>query len=277
MIRLGGFSSLLSVLSLMMVFFILLLALTGWQVSTTLVDALSREAEVSVYYDRSLPQERVDGLATALKAVPGVTAVVPVTAEEAYDQMAAILGPEAEALTYFDENPFEAYYAVGVALSQVEPVVQQVKGLPDIAYVRDNLSILKKLDRLSLMIAGIGLLVAAAVGTATFIITAHIIREGVHSHRDQISTLKLLGAPDRFIGTPFVYAGLLLATVSAVGAALCYGAVMQAFSAGGHEILQFLPAMDTNAILLRAVGVLGVFALAMGLAASLFGLRLVRE
>lgn len=104
-LRLGGVSSLLSVVSLAMIFLMLLLALTAWRYSGATVQALGREAEVSVYYPAALEAAEISRLIGRIEAVPGVTGVTAVTEAEAYDQMAGILGPEAEALTFFEENP----------------------------------------------------------------------------------------------------------------------------------------------------------------------------
>lgn len=276
-LRLGGVSSVLSVVSLAMIFLMLLLALSAWQVSGATVEALGREAEVSVYGIAALDDAGLSRLIGRIETVPGVTGVTKVTEVEAYDQMAGILGPEAEVLTFFEENPFDAYLAVGVALGQVEPVAEAIRQLEGVDFVRDNLTILKKLERLSGIIAAAGLATAAAVGTAAFIITAHIIREGVHSHRDQIATLKLLGAPDGFINAPFILEGCLLTVLAGLLAEGIFLLMVQRFGQMGEGVLQFLPALDTKTLLLQNLGAVLAFALTMGAAASFFGLRMVRE
>ena len=50
-LRQNGLSSLLSVISLTLIFFVAILAATSWQLSTGLVRALENEAEISVYYE----------------------------------------------------------------------------------------------------------------------------------------------------------------------------------------------------------------------------------
>ena len=48
-LKLNGISSLLSILSLSLIFFVTALTLTGWQLSTDFAASLKNEAEISAY------------------------------------------------------------------------------------------------------------------------------------------------------------------------------------------------------------------------------------
>ncbi len=272
---LNGFSSVLSLVSLVLIFFVALLAVSGWRVSTELVNALQKEAEISVYYPSELDAQSVGALEKALQSIEGVQGVTPVNAKEAYANMSEILGPEAKVLSHFDKNPFEAYFEVSIELSKLAPILKAVEETPHVAYVRDNQTVLEKLSRIATLVTTLGIVIAVAVGASTFIITSHIIREGVHSHRDQINTLRLLGAPDGFIYAPFILEGVLLTTIAGALASGAFMVFIGRFQQFAGNALPFLPLFDGDAIVQSvSAGMLGVSAV-MGLGASLFGLRMV--
>lgn len=270
----NGFSSVLSMISLIMIFFIVMLAAGSWRISTDLVEALRNEAEINVYYDTGIGFE---SLKTSIQKIDGVQNVRHVDAQTAYKKMSEILGQDAAVLSNFEENPFEPYLEIGIDLDLLIPVVSGIEALPGVIYVRDNQTILEKVASLARVISGLGLFVAAAVGTATFIVTSHIIREGIHSNREQIMTLKLLGAPNRFIYFPFVLEGILVTTVSGVIAVALFVGFVQFFAQQMAGVFTFVPAVDHGGILrMISLGMI-LASVGLGLAASLFGLKMVKN
>lgn len=273
---LNGFSSLLSLVSLILIFFVALLALGGWWVSADFVKALRNEAEISVYYSEALNPAAVDRLKTNISAVPGVTSVTAVDAAESYERMSAILGQDAKILGYLDENPFEAYFEVGIQLEKLDAVMKALEGMPDAEYVRDNQTVLQKLSAIASAVTALGIVTAGAVGISTFIITSHIIREGVHSHRGQISTLRLLGAPDWFIHAPFIMEGVLLTLMAAAFAGVLFTAFLGRMGAMLSVSVPFMPPVAYGTMIQTLLAGLMIASVLTGLLASLFGLKMVR-
>ncbi len=108
-----------------------------------------------------------------------------------------------------------------------------------------------------------------------FIITSHIIREGVHSHRAQINTLKLLGAPDWFVNLPFICEGVLLTFISgAISTSLFYIFILQ-LNEKVFGSVGFLSAMDISWSLNKIVIGMLLTSTMMGFIASFFGLKMV--
>ncbi len=267
---LNGFSSLLSLLSLILIFFVVMLAISGWWISTDLVQAIRNEAEISVYYEAST---NADGLKSDLQTIAGVKEVISIKAEQALDKMTEILGDDAKVLANFEENPFEAYFEVQIELEQLDTIIEQVKLIEGVDYVRDNQTVLNKLSFIANIITALGVIIAVAVSIATFIITSHIIREGVHSHRAQINTLKLLGAPEWFVNLPFICEGVLLTFISgAISTSLFYIFILQ-LNEKVFGSVGFLSAMDISWSLNKIVIGMLLTSTMMGFIASSLGLK----
>lgn len=275
--RLSGISGLLSGLSLIMIFFLLQLALSGWQISTLLVQLLQQEAEISVYFTPEADSSQRAILIDAVERIDGVKRVTPVDEEAAYKQMEIVLGPEAEALSFFDTNPFEPYLQVDIVIDKLDAIVRDVNILETVDYVRDNKTVLDKLKRFAQGITAVGMGIAVAVGACTFVITSHIIREGVHRNKDHIATLKLLGAPDWFIDTPFVYGGILLSSISAGLSIGMMHLSAAAISGSAGEWLTFIPLAAYEGVQVQTAAGVMCFSVLIGLAASVFGLKIIKQ
>ncbi|HHY61059.1 MAG TPA: hypothetical protein GX504_10605 [Clostridia bacterium] len=271
-IRLNLWTSFFSAASIGLILFILAAVLAGWWTSQHFVAMLSREAEISVFWQEGLAEEEVAALVGEVEALAGVREVRIVSAEEAYQRMAEILGREAGVLALFESNPFVPYIEVKPVLAESVEVVEGIRELPGIAYVRDNREILARLQGLVRVLEVLGYAGLAAVTVAALIIISHIIKLSFYARRSQIYTLELLGAPGSFIAVPFLLEGLLIALL---GGLLAMALVLPAVHLVAGQLsglLPFLSLPDPGAMGWKLAGLLAGLSAAFGLAGSLLGL-----
>lgn len=262
-------SYILSTLSLSMIFFILsMTACLGYSMSF-MADSLKSEAEISVYYDLGFDP---GSISKKLQEIDGVEEIVLIQADEAKDRMIELLGDDSKILALFDYNPFSEYLEVHIRLDMAEEISVSAGSIEGVNYVRDNREVLTKLKDISSLFNLAGLLVIAAVGAATVVLTSHIIRQGIYLNRDAIGTLKLLGAPDGFIYLPFIINGVFLSILSGI---LSLGVTITAVSQIYNGLIGSLPFMvlpDYNLLLTGLVIFTLSTALLLGIAGSLVGI-----
>jgi cell division transport system permease protein len=276
-IRFNPLSNFFSVIGTGLILFLLGLVLTGWSIGDRFIEALQKEAEISAYFDQGTSKEEALKLAKAMKGIEGVTDARYIDETEAQQRMKEMLGEESEILGLFDENPFEAFLEIRIRLDDMDRVLAEVSNQKGIAYVRDNRSVLEQMRGIASGLKVFGLLVMSAVGITTLIIISHMIRQGIYNNKDQINTLRLLGAPNGFIGFPFVLAGTLLTLLGgALAAALLVLLLKEGYSRLNGTI-PFLPLppyeelKNTVSMVILAVGAV------LGLAGSLFGVSSIRK
>jgi len=270
-------STILSLISLSMIFFISILIISGWGISREFVNLLKNEAAISVYYEPNLNSYSLEALSSTILSIDGVTHIIDVSADESYTQMEAILGSEAKILKQFDENPFVPYLEVSVQLEDAKMIGEAIREIEHVDYVRDNQTVLDKISQISIIIGSIGLLMTVAVVVATVLITSHIIREGVHSNEAQINTLQLLGAPDLFIHLPFWISGVLISFIAGVFALAMTFVVQFNLSSGGDRILPFLPDFTELFSFDKVIISVILCSILIGATSSWFGLRMVKR
>lgn len=266
-------SNVFSIFSIGFILFILSMIFSGWFISTDIVKVLQSEAEVNVYYREDAEESEIEKIRSKIVDIGGVNEASIVGEKESYDRMVDILGEEADILSLFDDNPFTSFIEVKIDIEKSESILGEIEKIEEINYIRDNKDIIDKLKSIITILTVLGVMVVGAVGISTVFVISHIIRQGIYNNRDQIRTLKLLGAPDSFIGIPFVLEGLFL-TLGGGGVASALIASLLYFGYGriGKSIL-FMPLPASSEIIpYMLIGIMSI-SLLLGIVGSLFGLR----
>lgn len=270
-IRQNLFTSLFSAASIGLILFILAAVVTGWWTGRHFVHMLSREAAITVFWEEGLAEEEVSALAEQMRQLDGVREVRTVSAAEAYERMGEILGREAGVLAVLEGNPFLPYLEVNPVLEESGAVLDRLRELPGVAYVRDNQEILARLQGLVRGLERLGYVSLAAVAVATLIIISHIIKLSIYARKSQIYTLELLGAGGSFIAVPFLLEGILIALAGGLLAVvLILPAVHLVYGQLAH-FLPFLSLPDPGPLSLKLAGLLGALSLAFGCTGSILG------
>ena len=176
----------------------------------------------------------------------------------------------------FDDNPFPASLEVRVRADagtdgRADALVRRVAALPGVADVRYDREWLTRLASGLNAVRGAGLALALLMAVAAGVTVATVVRLGLHSRRDEIEIMRLVGSPVSFIRGPFVAEGLMQGGLGAVLAvaflwlgfaavSAWWGTDLRTLLDGGA--LEFLPPRFTGALVAggMAVGSAGGFA-----------------
>jgi cell division transport system permease protein len=276
-IRNNLLSNLFSVIGTGLILFLFGLVLTGWSVGDQFITMLTKEAEISAYLVESENSDLGAKVVNNIKTMEGVLDAKLIKADEAEGRMRELLGEEAQILELFEDNPFEAFIEIRIDLESMDQVLTRVGELKEISYVRDNREVLTQLQGIISGLRILGLLLVAAVGVTTLIIVSHMIRQGIYNNRDQINTLRLLGAPNGFIGFPFVLVGLLL---TIIGGCLAIAILLPLIGGAYSQFsgsLPFIPLPPREELKFNVMFIILVVSFGLGLLGSLFGLSSIRK
>ncbi|MGE5632218.1 MAG: cell division protein FtsX [Caulobacteraceae bacterium] len=277
MLRLNLISNILSVLCTSLIFLILAMVVSGWWISNRTVQTIQGEAEISAYFDESMGNDGAMQLAEKIRNIKGVREVRLVNEEEAYDRMVDILGKEARVLEFFDDNPFSPFIEVKISLENIDSILGKLGDMPGIDHVRDNREILNRLRNIADVLQFSGYLVVIAVAVSTVVIISHIIRLGIYSNKEQIDTLRLLGAPESFIAFPFLLEGLLLTLGGGIFASVLAAFSLKYIYAQIAGPLPFIPLPPIETLIAHMVILVISLSAAIGVAGSLMGLSSARK
>ena len=276
-IRFNPLSNLFSVIGTGLILFLLGVVMAGWSIGDELINAIGQEAEVSAYFTDPGDQSKADALTEKIGSIDGVLTVSYVDETQAQEQMKKMLGDEAKILNLFEDNPFEAFLEIHIDLNKMDQVISEVRNMDGIEYVRDNREVLTQMKQITDSLKLIGVFIIMAVGMTTLIIISHMIRQGIYNNREQINTLRLLGAPDAFIGFPFLLAGTLLTLCGGAAAAVMIALLMNNGYDRLSNMIPFLPMPDGVTLSNTVIVFLLVVSAVLGIIGSLFGVSSIRR
>jgi cell division transport system permease protein len=270
--RVDLLSNIFSIFSIGLIFFILSIIFSGWWISNQVVEVLQKEAELNVYYDEKIGDLEISMLIEDIGRIKGVREVNLVKEDESYNRMVDILGKESSILQLFDDNPFTAFVEMKIDLNEIDNILEKLDTIDNMEHVRDNKEVIDKLQNIVVILKVLGVLVMTAVGISTLVVVSHIIRQGIYNNREQINTLKLLGAPEGFIGFPFLLEGLFLTIGGGILAStLIFLIIYYGFNQMGGGI-PFIPLPPKEELIYFMVILIMGISGALGIIGSLFGL-----
>lgn len=276
-IRLNALSNFFSFLSTALIFFILATVISGWWVSSQVVEAIQGEAEISVYYEEGIGNDGAIQLVDKFKSIEGVREARLVDEDEAYMRMVEILGKDALVLEYFDENPFSSFIEVKIHIEEMSSILNKLGAISGIEHVRDNREVLERLQGIARALSLIGYLVVTAVGITTLVIIAHIIRMGIYDNKEQINTLRLMGASEVFIGFPFLLEGLVLTLGGGILASVLEALTIKYIYARMAGPLPFIPLPSQEVLVAGLFTIVISLSVILGVLGSIFGLSSARK
>jgi len=186
----------------------------GMYVLTTNLNTVSYSwqdtLQLSLFLKDSVSAERGAALAREIRGRPGVTRTQYISREQSLAEFREQSG-FGEALDIIKTNPLPAVIAVtperGRNKLQVEVLLGELTRLPEVDLAKLDQKWLERLYAMLAIIERAVFIVALLLGLAVVVIVGNTIRLDIEARREEISVMKLIGAPDSFIRRPFLYTG----------------------------------------------------------------------
>jgi cell division transport system permease protein len=230
-----------------------------------IIGAVREDVSVEAFMPNASSEE-IDTLASKVEGWPEVSKVSEVSKEEAFAEFKDKFSDQPELYQDLDQGVFPA--SVQIQLKDPDmanDVAAKLKKLKQEGFTEDDLSYPQQtIDRLNSVTSVViwGLYGATLMFlVASLLLISNAIRLSIFTRRKEIEVMKLVGASDGFVRTPFVFEGLLQGIVGSALAALAVIWINYLFVDWAHTALPFVPisAGAVNApfllLLLIAVGV----------------------
>jgi len=186
-------------------------------------------AQITVYVDKSANRKQLSRLGDRLAEMPEIAEVTYISPQQALEEFKLASG-FGQALQYLEENPLPPVFLVepklaqNSAADQASKLVEALEKLASIEDVQIDMLWLQRLRTLTDLGQKIALALAGILGVGVLLIIGNTIRLAIHSRRDEIVIIKLVGGTDAYVRRPFLYAGLLLGLFGALISALILSA-----------------------------------------------------
>ncbi len=181
-------------------------------------------------------EEQLAGVAEKLEspALDGIVRSVRFeTREEAYDNVLQLMGEDyADFITPAQLN--ETYWVNLVDPTQTEVISEAFAGVDGVEEVTDQMEYLEPLFSALTIATYIAVGIAGLMLVAAVLLIATTIRLSAFARRKEVGIMRLVGASNRFIQTPFILEGVFAALL---GSALASAAILLGVHFGVHGYL----------------------------------------
>ena len=226
----NGFVSLAAILIMTITLFVAaILLISGAALSSVLTD-LTSKVDVTVYMTTAATQDQIQQLETSLKALPEVTSVTYISADQA---LAAFQARHAndqltmQALQELPDNPLGASLEVRAKdTSQYATIAQYLTAQQasgngggsaiDKVNFSQNETAITHLTNIIQTSKKLGLAIAIILAAASLLIAFNTIRLAIYTSRDEIGVMNLVGAGHWYVRGPFMVAGVLYGIISGI-------------------------------------------------------------
>lgn len=236
----------------------------------------SQASLLHVYIRDNTPPADVNALWDRLAKDPRVAGVNYTTKAQALERAQHIPGLPGIAAAS-DSNPFPASLDVQVKnIDDVAAIDYAVRGDMAVDPVYPTSYDQGAYQRIQAVLFGIavgGFAFLALLGFVAVTVTINSIRAAIHSRRDEVTIMQLVGAPRWMVRGPFVVEGAITGGLAGAAAGLTtFGLAIAGMTAGSASFAQFAPGVTVTVAALAAAMVFAV-GLCLGSGSSLVSVR----
>ena len=208
----------------------------------SIIGSVREDVSVEAFMPNATSQE-VDALANKVETWPEVAGVTEVSEEEAFAEFKEKFEDQPDLYEDLDQGVFPA--SVQIQLNDPDKASVVAERLKQQGFTESNLSYPQQtIERLNSITSYViwGLYAATLLFLiASVLLISNAIRLSIFARRKEIEVMKLVGASDGFVRTPFVFEGLLQAFVGAALAAFAVIWINLLFVDWSHNALPYVP------------------------------------
>lgn len=223
------------------------------EVGENLITFLKEKVDVSVYFKEEAKEEEILKLKERLENFPEIKAVEYISKEKALEVFKEKRKDDPtfiEALGELEENPLLASLNITAAeIDDYEKIANFLEkgesgNLIERITMKEARGVIDKLSSLFRGIKLIGAVISIVLILFSAFVTFNTIILAIHAKKEEISTMKLIGATNWFIRSPFLVQGLLIGIFAGIISMLIFYGINIAFPIEDIEIFRVFKILD---------------------------------
>ncbi|MDC5703250.1 permease-like cell division protein FtsX [Vibrio europaeus] len=195
------------------------LYLLGKNISAASTNVTS-PSQVSAYIEERIPEARIMVLKDELETSLDVAKVEYISPQQGLDDLSQYSGFE-QALSLLDDYALPGVLVITPsqddkqAIKRLAERVANEEGITDVRLDEDWLT---RLDAIKNLVSGIVITLSVLMLGSVFLIVGNTLRFNVLANKEEIQTMKLIGATNSYILRPYLYSGMWFGLLGAITA-----------------------------------------------------------
>lgn len=180
-----------------------------------MVEKAEEGVAVTVFFDEDATEARITQIGQLLSQREEAAKITYVSGDEAWEQyQKEYFGDDAQLAEGFkDDNPLAHSNHYEVYLSDValqDELVSYVQGIEGVRKVNYSSAVANTLSDVNVLIGYISAAVILILLAVAVFLVSNTITTGISVRREEIAIMKLIGATDGFVRSPFVVEGIII-------------------------------------------------------------------
>ncbi|MCR5686596.1 MAG: permease-like cell division protein FtsX [Lachnospiraceae bacterium] len=243
------------------------------------VKAAQSGVAVTVFFDEGLEDEKIKQIGSQIQSREEVSEVRFVTSDEAWDSFKEdYLGEYADG--YEGDNPLEGSENYEIYLSDVakQPeLVAWLKSIPGIREVNRSDITAEVLTNVNTLISYVSLAIIGILLLVSVFLISNTVAMGISVRREEIGIMRLIGAKDFVVRSPFVIEGILIGLIGSalplVAIYYLYKLMMEYANANFAVLSDMLKFMSAQELFRNLIPISLVLGVGIGFLGSLITVR----
>lgn len=239
-----------------------------------LLDSLKTQYQVTLMLAPELDKRGIELLQERLQNDEAVKRIRFVSKDEALETIARELGHDEGILPDLQANPLPNSIEVHIIENtDFDGFMERIKNMPGVAKSTTGQQWVGRVLSMVDLTRVVGLIMVLVLGTASLLIIANTIKLTVYARREEIAIMKIVGATNWFIRTPFLIEGCLQGLVGASVSLLILLSSYHILAERIVGIAPFLTLVTDVGVLTKLSSQILLMGMLLGLLGSLISLR----
>ena len=243
------------------------------------VKAAQSGVAVTVFFDEGLPDDKIQQIGQQIQSRSEVSEVKFVSSDEAWNSFKNdYLGEYADG--YEGDNPLEGSENYEIYLNDVakQPeLVAWLKSVPGIREVNRSDITAEVLTNVNMLISYVSLAIIGVLLLVSVFLISNTVAMGISVRREEIGIMRLIGAKDFVVRSPFVIEGILIGLIGSalplVAIYYLYKLMMEYANANFAVLSDMLKFMSVEELFRNLVPISLILGVGIGFLGSLITVR----
>ena len=239
------------------------------------IDSMSQLGDIRAFVEESMSDGDAIALEEKLRAIDNVSGVDFVDKARGLTDLREQFGDDAWLLDGLEhDNPIRHCYHIWVVdIDNYEETIKAIENTKGIANVRDSLDAVKQLLNIRQILSAVSASFVLLLGMVAIFIISNTIKLATFDRRQEIGIMKMIGATDGFVRTPFIIESLVLSQFAAGTAFLLQWGAYRYILNTGLASIEFIKIFDFEAYMFYFLGAFMIAAFVFGVIGSVISIR----
>lgn len=179
---------------------------------------LETQSEIVVFIDQAATREQAVAVEEKIRTLSNVLEVAFISKEEGLDNYKEQMGEDAYVLEGLEnDNPLRDGYRITMKdISLHQQTLDELTEIPEIATISSKKDFSDKLIQIRSVVNAISYAMIAMLGAVSIFIISNTVKLAMFARREEIAIMRMVGATNHFIRSPFLIEGMILGELAAL-------------------------------------------------------------